>query len=193
MLGFISESRLTFYYLISFAHFLSKHSPIFFQKQCFLSQTVLSQVVLPQDVLSQIALSQAVLSLVVLSQAVLSQIVLPQIVLSQVVLSQVVLPQAVLSQIALSQAVLSLVVLSQVVQGNARLDALAEQLNATMMCADSRNDRAKGAGIVAQSTAYERYSMLKSGNLTIEDNLRSGRPSEKSIKTLSSTLSKTLL
>ncbi|KAI1712904.1 histone-lysine N-methyltransferase SETMAR [Ditylenchus destructor] len=39
-------------------------------------------------------------------------------------------------------------------------------------------NRAKGAGTVAQSTAYEWYSKFKSGNLTIEDNPRSGRSRE---------------
>ncbi|KAI1693621.1 histone-lysine N-methyltransferase SETMAR [Ditylenchus destructor] len=39
-------------------------------------------------------------------------------------------------------------------------------------------NRAKGAGTVAQRTAYEWYSKFRSGNLTIEDNPRSGRPRE---------------
>ncbi|KAI1696346.1 histone-lysine N-methyltransferase SETMAR [Ditylenchus destructor] len=36
-------------------------------------------------------------------------------------------------------------------------------------------NRAKGAGTVAYSTAKEWYSKFRSGNLTIEDNPRSGR------------------
>ncbi|KAI1720587.1 histone-lysine N-methyltransferase SETMAR [Ditylenchus destructor] len=39
-------------------------------------------------------------------------------------------------------------------------------------------NRAKGVGTVAQRTAYEWYSKFKSGNLTIEDNPRAGRPRE---------------
>ncbi|KAI1692711.1 homeobox KN domain-containing protein [Ditylenchus destructor] len=39
-------------------------------------------------------------------------------------------------------------------------------------------NRAKGAGTVSRSTAYEWYAKFKSGNLTIEDNPRSGRPRE---------------
>ncbi|KAI1704613.1 histone-lysine N-methyltransferase SETMAR [Ditylenchus destructor] len=39
-------------------------------------------------------------------------------------------------------------------------------------------NRAKGAGTVAQRTAYEWYSKFESGNLTVEDNSRSGRPRE---------------
>ncbi|KAI1690613.1 histone-lysine N-methyltransferase SETMAR [Ditylenchus destructor] len=39
-------------------------------------------------------------------------------------------------------------------------------------------NRAKGAGTVAYSTAKEWYSKFRSGNLTIEDNLKSGRPRE---------------
>ncbi|KAI1714829.1 histone-lysine N-methyltransferase SETMAR [Ditylenchus destructor] len=36
----------------------------------------------------------------------------------------------------------------------------------------------KGAGTVAQRTEYEWFSKFKSGNMTIEDNPRSGRPRE---------------
>ncbi|KAI1715023.1 histone-lysine N-methyltransferase SETMAR [Ditylenchus destructor] len=39
-------------------------------------------------------------------------------------------------------------------------------------------NRAKGAGTVSRTTAYEWFSKFKSGNMTIEDNPRSGRPRE---------------
>ncbi|KAI1704165.1 histone-lysine N-methyltransferase SETMAR [Ditylenchus destructor] len=39
-------------------------------------------------------------------------------------------------------------------------------------------NRAKGAGTVAQSTAYEWYSKFKKNRMDIEDNPRSGRPRE---------------
>ncbi|KAI1703227.1 histone-lysine N-methyltransferase SETMAR [Ditylenchus destructor] len=52
------------------------------------------------------------------------------------------------------------------------------ELGHTVKEAIENINRAKGAGTVAQCTAYEWYSKFKSGNLTIEDNPRSGRPRE---------------
>ncbi|KAI1728226.1 histone-lysine N-methyltransferase SETMAR [Ditylenchus destructor] len=39
-------------------------------------------------------------------------------------------------------------------------------------------NRAMEAGTVSRTTAYEWFSKFKSGNMTIEDNPRSGRPRE---------------
>ncbi|KAI1693531.1 histone-lysine N-methyltransferase SETMAR [Ditylenchus destructor] len=52
------------------------------------------------------------------------------------------------------------------------------ELGHSVKAAIENINRAEGAGTVAQFTANKWYSKFKSGNLTIEDNPRSGRPRE---------------